>query len=133
MGLFDNLQSQEVEQSPRRKRIGATTDSVALIANNCGNGVILACDGPGIEADIEAVGIGHLDDHGLDNAPDGLSIWEGKLTGGQVGNGYDGYDYETELVGSFRALTEREWALLRDTGTPWEFEPIELNNEGSGT
>ncbi len=106
---------------PRKKRIGATTDSIALIASNGGKGVILVHDGSGIEADIEALGIGQLDDHGLDGAPDGLSIWEGRLISNTT-NTPGGLDYDTELDGVFRALTEREWELYRTTGIAWEFE-----------
>lgn len=103
------------DEPPHRTRIGATTDSIALIASVNGRGVILAYDGPGIEADIEAIGSRYLGDHGLDDAPDGLSIWEGHLsTYGEL---------DAELCGSFRALTDAEWARLRETGTPWEYEP----------
>ena len=105
--------------TPPRKRVGATTDSIALIAARKGHGVILAHDGGGIEADIEAVGLGALDDHGLDNAPDGLSIWEGRMSGwGPDHNG----DYDCELRGTFRPLTDAEWTMFRETGTPWTFE-----------
>lgn len=117
------LPDHEDDVPPPRKRIGATTDSIALIASRNGHGVILAHDGDGIEADIEAVGLGGLDDHGLDDAPDGLSIWEGHMSGwGPDHNG----EYDCELRGKFRHLTEAEWSLYRSTGTPWEFEPTEL-------
>ncbi len=107
---------------PRRQRVGQTTDSIALIASNGSHGCIVVHDGAGIEADIEAIGNNSLDHHGLDDAPDGLSIWEGRLTGGRCGE--FGEDYETELVGTFRDLTDAEWLLLRETGEPWSYEPL---------
>ncbi len=103
------------------KRIGATTDSIALIANNGGKGVILEYNGAGIEASVEAIGVRYLDDHGLDDAPDGLSIWEGRYLVTRSGNFEHPDEYDAELDGTFRDLTDREWALLRETGTPWEY------------
>jgi hypothetical protein len=78
------------------------------LACNGGHGCLLAYDGPGIEADVEALGNDSLADHGFDDAPDGLSIWEGTLKAWRS-SGLDGDDYETELVGAFRSLTDREW------------------------
>jgi hypothetical protein len=104
------------DEPPHRTRIGATTDSIALIASVNGRGVILAYDGPGIEDYIEAIGSRYLGDLGLDDAPDGLSIWEGHLS--TCG------EYDAEPCGSFRALTDAEWARLRETGTPWEYDVV---------
>lgn len=116
----------ETPEPPRRKRLPPwdRCDSIALIANNGGDGCILAHDGPGIEVNIEALGYSDLDDHGLDGAPDGLSIWEGTLT---VYPGSYEYPLETDAVleGDCRDLTDREWELLRTTGVPWEYEPEE--------
>lgn len=109
-------------EPPRRKRLGATTDSIALIANNGGTGVVLAYDGAGIECCIDEGNGKALDDNGLDDAPDGLSIWEGAYHTWHV-HTPDMNEWEAELRGTFRDLTDREWALLRETGTPWEFEP----------
>lgn len=120
MPTFELLKEEYCEEEVRPKRIGATTESIALIASNGSTGAILVHDGPGIEADIEALGYGHLDDHGLDDAPPGLSIWEGHL---RVTQDHWTAEVDTELVGSFRDLTDEEWTLLRETGTPWAFEP----------
>lgn len=105
---------------PRRGRVGATTDSIALVASNGYDGVVLCHDGPGIEAAIEDTGT-CLDYCGLDDAPDGLSIWEGSY---QVVRTYEG-DYDAWLEGTFRPLTEAEWGLLRTTEVPWTLEPEE--------
>lgn len=110
------------EAAPRRRRVGATTDSIALVANAGGIGCVLACDGEAIEIDFDIESSKSLCDHGLDDAPDGISIWEGK---GYASSGTYEHPLETdfELVGKFRQLTDREWELLRTTGTPWEFAP----------
>lgn len=92
-------------------------DSIALIASSGGTGVILEFDGTGIEGDIETESSRRLDDHGLDNAPDGLSIWEGKLR--VTSSRYD-EDVDCELVGEFRELSRVEWGLLETSGVPWE-------------
>lgn len=125
--LFEDMK-ECVAEPARRKRVGATTNSIALIANNGGTGCVLECDGSGIEASLDDVGKA-LDDNGLDDAPDGLSIWEGRYVTTQHNSIDYGIDYDAELIGTFRDLTEREWALLRETGTPWEFEPVPTGGE----
>lgn len=110
----------EEPEPPRKKRVGATTESIALIANNGGVGVILEHDGTGIEASIDGVGKA-LDDNGLDDAPDGLSIWEGDFHTWQTWTDW-GYDYDAELRGTFRPLTQHEWLLISEGLPPWLFE-----------
>lgn len=108
-------------EPPRKKRKAPWNehDDIALIANNGGTGCILVSDGAAIEYSQEN-GCA-LDDNGLDDAPDGLSIWEGRGHSWET-NTDMGHEYDFELRGTFRDLTDREWALLRETGTPWEFE-----------
>ena len=85
--------------------------------------MILEHDGAGIEADIESLGRARLDEHGLGDAPDGISIWEGRLDSYRCGNPMDGEDWECILEGEFRDLTDQEWELLKLTGVPWELDP----------
>lgn len=59
-----------------------------------------------------------LDDLGLDDAPDGLSVWEGVVM-----TTYSQGDHDAELSGRFRPLNDDEWYRLRTTGDP--FEPKE--------
>lgn len=112
----------DFEEPTRLIRIGAKHDSIALIASNGNHGCVMAHHGSGIEYEIEAIGDGPLEDFGLDDAPEGLSIWEGYLhaTGGR--SMFED-DYETSLEGEFRDLTDEEWALLKETGVPWKYEP----------
>lgn len=123
--LFEGKTFEPIEADPpaRRKRMAPwdREESIALIAAKDGKGCILSHDGDGIEADIDSLGVGDLGDHGLDDAPDGLSIWEGRLDAWVSHSPENGTDYEAQLEGKFRDLTEREWFLLRNTGTPWEY------------
>lgn len=128
--LFESMKEAD-PRPPRQKRKGASTDSIALIASMNGVGVILEEDGGGIEASIEEVGRA-IQDNGLDDAPDGLSIWEGRYHTSCL-NTPDGIDYDAELIGTFRELTDKEWQRYRDTGLPWEFEPTECSHCGHTT
>lgn len=86
--------------------------------------VIVCYDGDGMVLDF--VG-GHLEnetdgtsrilsDLGLDNAPDGISIWEGYYV--YSGDPYDGYD--SEPSGDFRDPTGEEWEVIKQGGLPWD-------------
>jgi hypothetical protein len=110
-----------VDRPPTKKRLGATTDSIALIANNGGKGCILTYSGPGIEACVDEGGSALLDDNGLDDAPDGLSIWEGYYCVTESHTDC-GHEYDATLEGKFRPLTPTEWKLLAETGKPWKYE-----------
>lgn len=110
-----------VELRVNRKDPWNKTNSIALVASNNGHGCILAFNGEGIEVDFEHESDPSLDMHWMDDAPDGLSIWEGCYKDHETW-GDHGMDYDGELVGTFRPLTEREWELLKSTGTPWEME-----------
>jgi hypothetical protein len=99
---------------------GATTESIALIANNNGKGVVVVSCGDGISYFAEACGP-YLSDMGLDDAPHGLTIWEGRVVSSY--SPLDG-DHDAELVGSFRALTDAEWGRLAATGAPWALASV---------
>lgn len=97
-------------------------DSSALIASNNGKGVILDHDnGPSITYlinnagyEIQEVGFG-------DEAPDGLSIWEGCV--------YREPDWEEEILGSFRDLTPEEAVRYVTEGQLWELPPKKEEEE----
>lgn len=108
-----------------RRRLNSATESIALVANRNGAGVVLEFSGSGIEEEVNAVG-SRLDDLGLDDAPDGISIWEGHLSVSKPD--YFSGEVDTELVGVFRELTEEEWVRLRLTGTPWAFASLFENS-----
>ena len=97
--------------------------SHALIANGRHNGCVLEYGGPGIEGEIDEHGIHDLDDLGLDDAPLGLSVWEGTAAYWQSGNPMDGLEWNAELRGAFRVLTSDEWARVAQCKALWPEEP----------
>jgi len=88
-----------------------------VIACNNGAGCVLYAIGSCWEAWYEGSGSHRLDDNGLDDAPDGISIWEGHMH--SWGPDFDG-EYDAELRGEFRNLTESEWKLLAEGQAPWD-------------
>lgn len=70
-----------------------------------------------------------LSDLGLDDAPVGISIWEGRVVSRQVGNPFDGYEYDTELEGTFRRPNDHEWTSIMEGKSPWPDEDDEVPEE----
>jgi len=96
-------------------------DSLAVIASNGqGNGCILWHVGGHIVNETESVGF-NLADLGLDDAPFGLSIWEGKFINYDHSM-VDGHEYEAEPSGIFRNPTFEEWAAIIAGVNPWRQE-----------
>ena len=93
--------------------------SKAVIANNGGNGIVVWYTGDHLDVEINENGMGvHLSDLGLDDAPDGISIWEGNYIGSKHDTP-DGWEYETECVGEFRDPTPEEWGSIQKNECPW--------------
>lgn len=111
-------EEQQLDEGAERRTV-----SRALIANGRHRGCVLQYKGPGIENEIDECGLYGLDDLGLDDAPEGLSIWEGMLHTRRVGNPIDGEEWEGELVGTFRPLTADEWGILTGGGLLWPPDP----------
>ena len=65
----------------------------------------------------EGCGTDDLTDCGLEGAPDGLSIWEGKIK--SWGPSREG-EYDAEPRGTFRVLTDTEWELLKKDEPLWD-------------
>jgi hypothetical protein len=104
-----------VDRNEEKEGAPARRTSRVLIAQGPKDGAVLAYDGPSITNEIEEAGLCELGDLGLDDAPPGLSIWEGDYIFEQ---GYcDGYpapgESESNPKGSFRPLTDEEWGQLR--------------------
>ena len=94
--------------------------SRAVVASDGnGRGAVIWWVGLAFWIEIQEYGVTDLGDLGLDDAPAGLSIWEGQIHTRQCGNPMDGYDYETELVGAFRPPTDEEWKDIRHGCEPW--------------
>lgn len=89
-------------------------DSHALIAYGSHGGLVLDHVGPHIDFELCEGAGPSVEDMGL-TPPDedpGLWIWSGKIVDTSY-NTVDGYEYDYELSGQWRKLTEEEWALFR--------------------
>lgn len=98
--------------------------SVALVANGKLGGCLIDIK-PGCVLDIECDEFGStaLDDYGLDDAPEGLSIWEGYDYWTPGGHEFP-QDGDIEYRGTFRRLTLDELAKLANGEPLWpEPEP----------
>jgi hypothetical protein len=95
--------------------------SKAVIAcDGDGNGIVLWYTGAHLVVEICEHGCGvRLDDLGLDDAPEGISVWEGIYYGTQHET-MDGVEYDTEVSGDFRKPTAEEWDSIRDNVCPWD-------------
>lgn len=94
--------------------------SLAVVAcDGHGNGCILHHVGGHIAFDLSEVGRG-LGDIGLDNAPEGISVWEGR----HVGSGED-----VTLEGDFRDPTDAEAAAIAAGECPWNEADWHLPDE----
>lgn len=93
-----------------------TKPSLAVIAcDGDGNGCVLHTVGPHVTHELDEIGRA-LGDIGLDDAPEGISIWEGKIK--TSGPDHDG-EYDAWLDGTFREPTDDEWAAIRAGRCPW--------------
>lgn len=121
MDLFEDLFGEsEIELSPDDKRHEEwrSVSKAVVACDGCGNGAILFYFGSGFESDIEC-GIADLGDFGLDDAPLGISIWEGKHI--WCPGGYEcPDDGDFSLDGKFRNPTEKEWLEIKLNKSPWD-------------
>lgn len=94
-------------------------ESRAVVANRNGHGCVLFYRGDSITIEIEECCLHHLGDLGLDDAPDGISIWEGAYIWHSGGYEYP-QDGSTEPSGKFRSLTEWEWGCVKCGQSPFD-------------
>lgn len=110
--------------------------SKAVVVNTSnGEGVVLWYVGPHISMDVEEHCITLLSDLGLDEAPPGISVWEGKYQY-QSSNNPENPDVDAELLGEFRPPTEEEWKAIRENRNPWKSSGADSGPplcEGEGT
>lgn len=95
-------------------------DSKAVVAcDGRGNGCVLWTAGPHVRMEVEENGFEQLCDLGLDDAPLGISVWEGRYEYRATTHPDEGC--ESDPVGKFRRPTDEEWRLIRDDGVcPWD-------------
>ena len=96
----------------------AEKDSRAVIACKDGEGVLLWWVGYDFAIEHDA-GLRQLGDLGLDDAPDGISIWEGQYQWSPGGFEHP-EDGDRWPSGTFRAPTDDEWIAIRKDECPWE-------------
>lgn len=87
-----------------------------------GNGVVLWAIGAHLRFEMEECGLSCLGDLGLDDAPEGISVWEGKYIW-QSGGWECQQDGEMYPKGSFRSPTDEEWQAIRAGSCPWKETP----------
>jgi len=85
--------------------------SRAVVARGDHGGCVVWCsDDSMIEFEISASG-NQLDDLGLGDAPEGISIWEGEYAY-RTYDTANGIEHYTEPVGVFRPPTAEEWVAI---------------------
>lgn len=115
MTLFDKIEFQPAEKHEPSEY---DKPSRAVVAMGEHDGVVLWHIGAHIHDEIQNVG-SKLSDLGLDDAPQGISVWEGVWVGHET-HTFDGTEYESHPSGKFREPTDEEWAAIRKGDCPWE-------------
>lgn len=90
-----------------------------------GTGVVLFTDGGQVEYEIDVIGSRQLNDLMLDDAPLGITIWEGHYIYDRTADQFGSDDGSVDIDGAFREPTEGEWACIRRKATPWPEEGVE--------
>jgi hypothetical protein len=94
-------------------------DSKAVVVNaGGGDGVVLWYEGAHMAIEVVREGP-YLDGLGLENAPHGISVWEGKYVPVED---QAPFEYETKPVGMFREPYPDEWAAILKNEPPWDAE-----------
>jgi hypothetical protein len=94
--------------------------SLAVVAcDENGEGCILWFCGAHLDFEINEGGMKTLGDLGLDDAPPGISVWEGSYVGTKSET-MDGTEYDTEVMGEFRSPTPQEWTEISLNTCPWD-------------
>lgn len=102
------------EQNPKYRADAPPCRLVVACMN--GHGCVLHWIGEAWEYWRDGCGTEELAAQGMDDAPDGISIWEGTIH--TWGPDRDG-EYDAEPVGEFRDLTPEEWKMLAEGSAPW--------------
>ena len=92
--------------------------SKAVIASDGGDGRVLWYVGGSLRASIDEGGVTCLADLGLDDAPHGISVWEGSYIWSPGGYEYP-EDGNLDPSGKFRAPNDAEWEYIKEGKNPW--------------
>lgn len=109
---FEKVSPRVVGEWDREKK------SLAVVASNGSHGAVIWYVGFSISMEVEEAGLDTLCDLGLDDAPVGISIWEGTYvwSPGPFEHPNDGDMWPS---GSFRDPTDDEWQAIRKGECPW--------------
>lgn len=94
--------------------------SRAVIACRDGYGVVLWWVGAHMTYEIKEGYGSDLSDLGLDNAPEGISVWEGIYVYSRSGYWDEPDACDVDPSGSFREPTDEEWEAIRRGECPWD-------------
>lgn len=112
MSLLRTLGVQYKKPSDSYRGYDPKKPSLGVVASDGnGNGLLLWYVGVDLALEVEEYGFRFLTDLGLDDAPAGVSVWEGKYV-------WDGDDANPK--GRFRPPTEAEWVAIREGRMPWD-------------
>ena len=99
--------------------IDPTAPSRAVVANSPQGGAVLWYVGADISFEIQEGGLSDLGDLGLDDAPEGISIWEGTYLWFSDATFECDEGGHSESRGAFRKLDREEWAAVEAGHAPW--------------
>jgi hypothetical protein len=107
-----------IDEEPRPEYDWSKPSLAVVACDGNGHGCVLWTAGPHVESLVHEAGVTNLSDLGLDDAPEGISIWEGTIKTVHH-NTPDANEYDSWLEGSFREPTSKEWESIRKNECPW--------------
>ncbi len=123
---MNDVQVKDVHEASTEPWRGEESDdwdlpSRAVVAcDGNGNGAVLWTVGPHVAHELNEAGLSGLDDLGLDDAPHGISVWEGMYVTLPPSWPESAGDEGTEPCGKFREPTDQEWEAIKASRCPWE-------------
>lgn len=106
--IFDDIEPAETH-----------TTSKAVVVNGKSKGIVLWWSGTRIEMEVDEGGLEELGDLGLDDAPFGVSIWEGDFYWERGGFEHP-EDGDMHPKGKFRQPTADEWSAIQKQESPFK-------------
>lgn len=97
-------------------------DSLAIVVSDGdGHGMVLYTAGPHVLRIMDDACSRYLDDLGLGDAPEGISVWKG-LIKSQIypATPDSAEEYDSWLEGTFGPLQPEEWQALQENRCPWD-------------
>jgi hypothetical protein len=110
-----------VSEETRLERREEWSSKAIVACDGHGRGAVLWYVGGALENEIGECRLRELGDLGLDDAPQGISVWEGTYiwVSGPFECPDDG---RMDPSGKFRSPTDEEWRAVREGRCPWPHE-----------